>query len=108
MSVLFGRVPLPPQAHEESAKAVQYYNECQQMGAERQQLLGERQQLLAAAEKRNGDWQQLKAKYIQKSSTLKEVGWIKGYATTVRRMHALFLTWFSVYESDYQIHHDEE
>jgi predicted nucleic acid-binding Zn ribbon protein len=65
---------LLPQAHEESNKAVQYYNECQQMGSERQQLLNERQQLLATVEKRTSDWQGLKAKYIQKSSTLKEVG----------------------------------
>lgn len=49
------------------------------MSAERQQLLAERQQLLAASEKRNNDWQGLKAKYIQKSSTLKEVGSASGH-----------------------------
>lgn len=55
------------QAHEESARAVQYYNECQQ-------LLNERQQLLAAAEKHKSDWSTLKSRYAHKSSTLKEVG----------------------------------
>lgn len=72
------------QAHEESSKAVQYYSECQQMGTERAQLLTERQQMLAAAEKRASDWQALKAKYIQKSSTLKEVGWAGGFVSGVR------------------------
>jgi len=38
-----------------------------------QQLLNERQQLLAEREKRNSDWQALKAKYVQKSHTIKEV-----------------------------------
>lgn len=71
------------QAHEESSKAVQYYSECQQMGTERAQLLTERQQMLAAAEKRASDWQALKAKYIQKSSTLKEVGCAGGFVSGV-------------------------
>jgi hypothetical protein len=56
----------PLQAHEESNKAVQYYNECQN-------LLNERQQLLAAAEKHKSDWSALKTRYAHKSSTLKEV-----------------------------------
>lgn len=78
-------VPAPSclQAHEESAKAVQYYNECQQ-------LMGERQTLLAAAEKHRSDWTALKTRYAHKSSTLKEVGGRgEGSAQATQAWHAL-------------------
>lgn len=46
-----------------------------------QQLLNERQQVMAEREKRERDWQALKAKYVQKSHTLKEVSSAQGPGT---------------------------